>query len=98
MNDKALTAGADGKYRFTMPEGDAKVSATFKKIDETPDPKDGWKEITADSVAQITNKQVGIEFKVIKQKDDRTFIKGAEFTLSKMTDDTYQTVDETFKK
>ena len=96
MNDKALTAGADGKYRFTMPEGDAKVSATFKKIDETPDPKDGWKEITADSVAQITNKQVGIEFKVIKQKDDRTFIKGAEFTLRKMKDNTYKQVDDTF--
>ena len=98
MNGKALTAGDDGKYRFTMPEGDAIVSASFKKIDETPDPKDGWKEITADSVAQITNKQVGIEFKVIKQKDDRTFIKGAEFTLSKMTDNTYEDVDKTFEK
>ena len=98
MNGQPLTAGADGKYSFTMPAGDATVSATFKKIDDTPDPTEGWKEITSEEAAQITNKQVGIEFKVIKQKDDRTFIQGAEFTLTKMTDDTYQTVDETFKK
>ena len=98
MNGKALTAAADGKYSFRMPAGDVTVSATFKKIDDTPDPAEGWKEITADSEAQITNKQVGIEFKVIKQKDDRTFIEGAEFTLSKMTDNTYQDVDKTFEK
>ena len=98
MNEQTLTVGADGKYSFKMPKGGATVSAKFKKIDDTPDPKDGWKEITAGSAAQITNKQVGIDFKVIKQKDDRTFIEGAEFTLSKMTDDTYQTVDKTFEK
>ena len=98
MNEQTLTVGADGKYSFKMPKGGATVSAKFKKIDDTPDPKDGWKEITAGSAAQITNKQVGIDFKVIKQKDDRTFIEGAEFTLSKMTDDTYQTFDKTFDK
>ena len=98
MNGKTLTADNKGNYSFTMPAEKATVSAKFKKIDDTPDPKDGWKEITAGSAAQITNKQVGIDFKVIKQKDDRTFIEGAEFTLSKMTDDTYQTFDKTFDK
>ena len=98
MNGQPVTVDGNGQYKFNMPKGDATVSATFKKIDDTPDPKDGWKEITAGSLAQITNKQVGIEFKVIKQKDDRTFIEGAEFTLSKMTDDTYQTFDKTFDK
>ena len=91
MNGKALTAGADGKYSFTMPAGDATVSATFKKIDDTPDPTEGWKEITAGSAAQITNRQVGIEFKVIKQVTYGTYLPGAKFELTKMTDNTYET-------
>ena len=98
MNGKALTAGADGKYSFTMPAGDATVSATFKKIDDTPDPTEGWKEITAGSAAQITNRQVGIEFKVIKQVTYGTYLPGAKFELTKMTNDKYDTVDETFEK
>ncbi|EFL53573.1 SpaA isopeptide-forming pilin-related protein [Finegoldia magna] len=89
VNGEALTAGADGKYSFKMPEKDATVSAKFKAIDMGT-------EIPSDGFAQITNKQVGIEFKVIKQKDDRTFIKGAEFTLRKMKDNTYKQVDDTF--
>ena len=97
MNGQPIIADANGQYKFTMPEGDATVTATFKES-ETPDPTEGWKEIKPEEAAEITNEQVGIEFKVIKQKDDRTFIEGAEFTLSKMTDDTYQTVDGTFEK
>ena len=97
MNGQPIIADANGQYKFTMPEGDATVTATFKES-ETPDPTEGWKEIKPEEAAEITNEQVGIEFKVIKQKDDRTFIEGAEFTLSKMTDNTYQTVDGTFEK
>ena len=91
MNGKALTADDDGTYSFKMPASNVTVSANFKAIDMGTEIKPGH-------FAQITNKQVGIDFKVIKQKDDRTFIQGAEFTLSKMTDDTYQTVDKTFEK
>ena len=97
MNGQPIIADANGQYKFTMPEGNATVTATFKES-ETPDPTEGWKEIKPEEAAEITNNQVGIEFKVIKQKDDRTFIEGAEFTLSKMTDNTYQTVDGTFDK
>lgn len=96
MNGQPLTDGADGKYSFTMPAGNVTVSATFKKIDDTPDPEDGWKEITAGSAAQITNKQVGIELKVHKINNMNEGLDGAEFTLKKYTDGTFTKLDETF--
>ena len=96
MNGKALTAGADGKYSFKMPEGGATVSATFKKT-ETPDqPGQGETEIPAGSAAQITNKQVGIELKVHKRNNVNEGLDGAEFTLKKYKDNTFTEVDETF--
>lgn len=95
MNDKALTAGADGKYSFTMPAGDVTVSATFKKS-ETPDPTEGWKEIPAGKAAQITNNQVGIELKVHKRNNVNEGLEGANFTLKKYTDKTFTEVDGTF--
>lgn len=95
MNGKALTAGADGKYSFTMPAGDVTVTATFKKTDETPDPTEGWKEIESGKAAQITNKQVGIELKVHKRNNVNEGLDGAEFTLKKYTDESFTTVDET---
>ena len=96
MNGEALKAGADGKYSFTMPAGGATVSATFKKIDETPDPAEGWKEITDGSAAQITNKQTGIELKVHKINNVNEGLEGANFTLKKYTDKNFTQVDGTF--
>ena len=98
MNGEELKAGADGKYSFRMPAGGATVSATFKKIDETPDPKEGWKEITAGSAAQITNKQTGLDLKIIKRDNNDRRLKNAKFELERYTDGTYKTKDDTFKK
>ncbi|MDU5223201.1 MAG: SpaA isopeptide-forming pilin-related protein [Finegoldia magna] len=82
---------------FTMPEGGATVSATFKKA-ETPDqPGQGETEIPAGEAAQITNKQVGIELKVHKRNNVNEGLDGAVFTLKKYRDETFTEVDETFK-
>lgn len=94
MNGKALSAGADGTYSFTMPASNVTVSATFKAVG----PNQGEVEIPSNSFAQITNKQVGIEFKVIKQVTYGQYLPGAKFELTKMTNDKYDTVDETFEK
>ena len=94
MNDKALTAGADGKYSFTMPAGDVTVSATFKKS-ETPDPTEGWKEITDGKAAQITNKQVGLDLKIYKKDRYDRKLEGALFTIRK-TDEKYEKFDQDF--
>lgn len=80
-----------------MPAGDVTVSATFKKIDDTPDPTEGWKEITDGSAAQITNNQTGIELKVHKINNVNEGLEGAKFTLKKYKDNTFKEVDETFK-
>ena len=96
MNGQPLTDGADGKYSFTMPAGDVTVSVTFKKIDDTPDPGDDWKEIPDGKAAQITNNQVGIELKVHKRNNVNEGLEGANFTLKKYTDENFTTVDETF--
>ncbi|MBS6534799.1 SpaA isopeptide-forming pilin-related protein [Peptoniphilus harei] len=97
MNGKALTAGADGKYSFTMPAGDVTVTATFKKT-ETPDqPGQGETEIPAGKAVQITNKQVGIELKVHKINNVNEGLEGAEFTLKKYTDETFTNVEDTFE-
>ncbi len=99
LNTLTVTDGAGNPVditnnNFTMPAGDVTVSATFKKMDDTPDPEDSWKEIPAESAAQITNKQVGIELKVHKINNVNEGLEGAEFTLKKYTDESFTTVDE----
>ena len=101
LNTLTVTDGAGNPVditnnSFTMPAGDVTVSATFKKMDDTPDPEDSWKEIPAESAAQITNKQVGIELKVHKINNVNEGLEGAEFTLKKYSDENFTTVDETF--
>ncbi|MFQ8776033.1 MAG: SpaA isopeptide-forming pilin-related protein [Finegoldia magna] len=95
MNGTALTAGADGTYSFNMPAGGATVSATFKKIDDTPDPTEGWKEITDGKAAQITNKQVGLDLKIYKKDRYDRKLEGAIFNIRK-TDENYKNIDEDF--
>lgn len=87
MNGTALTAGANGTYSFNMPEGGATVSATFKKIDDTPDPTEGWKEITDGEAAQITNKQVGLDLKIYKKDRYDRKLEGAIFDIWKASED-----------
>lgn len=98
MNGEALKAGADGKYSFRMPAGVATVSATFKEIDDTPDPKEGWEEIPSNGFAQITNKQTGLDLKIIKRDNNDRRLKDAKFELERYTDGNYKTKDDTFKK
>lgn len=95
-NENVTASVANNKYKFTMPAGDVTVSATFKKIDDTPDPGDDWKEIPDGKAAQITNNQVGIELKVHKRNNVNEGLEGANFTLKKYKDNTFTEVDETF--
>ena len=96
MNGQPITADANGQYKFTMPAEDATVTATFEKT-ETPDPQPGGdeKEITEGKLAQITNKQTGLEFKLFKRDLPGRKLPGAVFELVK-TDKTYTTVDTDF--
>ena len=94
MNGTALTAGADGKYSFTMAAGDATVSATFKKS-EPQGPEEGEKEIPENGFAQITNKQVGLDLKIYKKDRYDRKLEGALFTIRK-TDEKYEKFDQDF--
>lgn len=96
VNGQPITADANGEYKFTMPAEDATVSATFEKT-ETPDPQPGGdeKEITEGKLAQITNKQTGLDFKLFKRDLPGRKLPGAVFELVK-TDKTYTTVDKGF--
>ncbi|WP_151409339.1 SpaA isopeptide-forming pilin-related protein [Anaerococcus sp. Marseille-P9784] len=93
MNGQALTAGTDGKYSFTMPEGGATVSATFKKKEEGP--SEDEKEIPENGFAQITNKQTGLDLKIYKKDRYDRKLEGAIFTIKK-TDHNFETFDQTF--
>lgn len=97
MNGQPLTAGADGKYSFKMPAGGATVSATFKKS-EPQGPQPGEQEIKPGKAAQITNKQTGLDLKIIKRDNNDRRLKDAKFELERYTDGTYKTKDDTFKK
>ena len=94
MNGQALTAGADGKYSFTMPASNVTVSATFKKKPITP--PGGSVEIPADGY-KITNKQVGLDLKIFKRDSNSRPLEGGKFTLKK-TDENYTKEDPEFKK
>lgn len=82
----------DGK--FTMPASNVTVTATFRNPnDDTP--SQGEIEITEGKLAQITNKQTGLDFKLFKRDLPGRKLPGAVFELVK-TDKTYTTVDEGF--
>lgn len=82
---------------FTMPAGGVTVSATFKKS-EPQGPQDGEKEIKPGEAAQITNKQTGLDLKIIKRDNNDRRLKDAKFELERYIDGTYKTKDDTFKK
>ena len=95
MDGKALTAGADGKYSFTMPAGDVTVSATFKKAENPDQPGQGETEIKPGEAAQITNKQVGLDLKIYKKDRNDRKLEGAIFTIRK-TDENFENMDQDF--
>lgn len=97
MNGQPLKAGADGKYSFTMPAGGATVSATFKNS-EPQGPQPGEQEIKPGEAAEITNKQTGLDLKIIKRDNNDRRLKDAKFELERYTDGTYKTKYDTFKK
>ncbi|WP_105301607.1 SpaA isopeptide-forming pilin-related protein [Anaerococcus marasmi] len=102
MNGQDLTAGSDGEYTFTMPAGDANVSATFNK----KDPLDSFKPEEGKDIlisggdnteeVKITNRKDGITPKVIKTDSYGTKLEGATFNIKKMIDDKYEKVDDKF--
>ena len=96
MNGQSITADANGQYKFTMPAENVTVSATFKKTG-TPGPQPGGEEqeIKPGEMAQITNKQVGLDLKIYKKDRYDRKLKGALFTIRK-TDENYENPDTGF--
>ena len=96
MNGQSITADANGQYKFTMPAENVTVSATFKKTG-TPGPQPGGdeQEIEPGEMAQITNKQVGLDLKIYKKDRYDRKLKGALFTIRK-TDENYENPDTGF--
>ncbi len=88
--------------KFKMPASNVTVSATFKSTtqpqpgDYTPQADDI--DITNNKTAQIKNKPSGLELKVLKKSSFDNPLQGAEFTLVKKTDATYNNDDRTFTK
>lgn len=94
MNGSPITADASGQYKFTMPAGNATVSATFKQKEDQP--IEGEKEIPENGFAQITNKQTGLDLKIYKKASKSgKKLEGALFTIKK-TDENFQNPDKDF--
>ena len=51
-----------------------------------------------DNTATITNKQTGLDLKILKRGSDDRILEKAEFTLDKYTDKDYKTKDTSFKQ
>ena len=82
-------------YTFAMPKSNVTISATFKKTNDEVIIPDGSVEITGDKIAKISNKQTGIALKIFKTKTGEDVVPGAEFKVTKYSDE-YQTIDESF--
>lgn len=91
--------------KFKMPAGNVSVTATFKKSDDPLDSFDP--DTTGDILIQdlenninkkleITNKTGGLGLKILKRDINDIPLKGAEFTIKKMTDETYEKEDTDF--
>ena len=91
--------------KFKMPKSNVKVTASFKKSEDPLDnfkPEEGKdiliKDLTNDinKLLEITNKTSGLDLRIIKKNIDNEPLKGAKFTIKKMTDDKFTTEDTTF--
>ena len=79
---------------FKMPASNVSISANFYEYDPALGIliKDGDKS----KKVEITNRKDGISPKVIKTDSYGTKLEGATFNIKKMTNDKYDTVDDTF--
>ena len=93
MDGSPITADASGQYKFTMPEGNATVSATFKQKEEGP--SEGEIVIPSDGFAQITNKQTGLDLKIYKKDRNDRKLPNAIFAIRK-TDENFEKPDKDF--
>ena len=91
--------------KFTMPAGDVNVSAIFKKSEDPLDsfvPEEGKdisiKDGETAEIVKITNKKAGITPKVLKRDPGGNPVEGAKFSIKKMTDNTYEKEDTSFKE
>ena len=73
---------------FIMPAANVSVTASFKQIDLGTEIQNG-------QVAQITNKQTGLDLKIYKKDRYDRKLEGAIFTIRK-TDEKYETFDQNF--
>ena len=101
-NNQPVAVNGD---KFTMPAGDVSVTATFKKSDDPLDsftPEEGKDFLIKDeqnnicNSLDITNKTGGLGLKILKKDINDLPLEGAEFTIKKMTDGTYETEDKNF--
>lgn len=90
VNGKEIKS-QNGKYTFTMPASNATVQATFKKAGN----EIVGDEIKDDEELIITNKQAGIDLKLLKKDREGFGLPGGEFKLSK-TDEDWKNPDDKF--
>ena len=90
VDNKPVTVN-NNTYTFDMPKANVTVSATFKE--KEPEIPEGSKEIPTDGFAVVTNKQVGLDLRIIKRDFIGNRLEGAVFTLKK-TDENYNPLVE----
>ena len=98
--DKLLVNGkpvevTNGTYTFNMPKENVVISATFREKPITP-PEGST--LIPDTGYKITNKQTGLDLKIIKRGSDGRILEKAEFELEKYTDKNYTNKDTKFEK
>lgn len=99
QNGEVITAFARTEISRTEPTN-AKV-----RVGKSDDPLDTWtpgpndkliKDGETQEIVKITNKKAGISPKIMKRTPGGAPLPGATFTVNKMTDNTYEKVEESF--
>lgn len=99
QNGEVITAFARTEISRTEPTN-AKV-----RVGKSDDPLDTWtpgpndkliKDGETQEIVNITNKKAGISPKIMKRTPGGAPLPGATFTVNKMTDNTYEKVEESF--
>ncbi len=96
-NGQDITKDGEGNYKFTMPDQDVSIVASFKQKEITG-PQEGEIAIPNDGeLIKITNKQTGLDLKIFKRDSNSRPLEGGKFTLKKTGKD-YTTKDSTFEE